>query len=363
MKRGSRLMIILVVVIVILVAAAFFVLRGSGMTGSAAPTPTTIPMVNIVYVKQPINRDDQIKDDAIEVKPYYGNPSAKMIQDKSLVVGKYAIFPLSQGLPITSDMLADRPGLEQPGSMAAKVVSPGLVAISIPISPLGLISYGLRDGDRVNVIATTRFVDVDPSFQAKLPNYTAVVTGPGFLPDTLPVLSSKISSGGDTSAQGRAELDPTLNQAIYLQPSESQRPRLVSQMILQNIQVLHVGDFPYLDTANSTGGSTTTSTAAQAPADAQAAAPGGPTPVPSPTPLPPTNVTLIVSPQDALALTYLMNSDAQFTLVLRAPDDTTHIETEATTLQYLLSQYAIPVPAKLPYVMDNAPAATTSAPN
>ena len=67
-------------------------------------------------------------------------------------------------------------------------------------------------------------------------------------------------------------------------------------------------------------------------------------------------------PQDALALTYLMNSDAQFTLVLRAPDDTTHIETEATTLQYLLSQYAIPVPAKLPYVMDNAPAATPSAP-
>jgi len=64
-------------------------------------------------------------------------------------------------------------------------------------------------------------------------------------------------------------------------------------------------------------------------------------------------ITVIVTPQDAVALTYLMYSGTKFTLTLRAPDDTTRVETEAATLQYLLSQYAIPVPAKLPYVMDN----------
>ena len=62
-------------------------------------------------------------------------------------------------------------------------------------------------------------------------------------------------------------------------------------------------------------------------------------------------ITLIVSPQDAVALTYLMYGGAKFTFTLRAPDDSTRIETEAATLQYILSQYAIPVPAKLPYVM------------
>jgi len=340
MKRGSRLLIVLVVIIVILVVAFLFVVQRGGLVGGAAPTQTAIPMVNIVFVKQPISRDDQIKDDSIEVRPIPGNPNSKMVTDKAQVIGKYAVFPLAQGMPITTDMIADRPGLEQPGSMAAKVVSPGLVAISIPISPLGLVAYGLRDGDRVNVIATTRFIDVDPGFQSKLPNFTAIVTGPGFVPDTLPALSASIKSGGEPSQQGRAELDPTLNQALYLQPSEPQRSRLVSQMILQNIQVLHVGDFPLTDAV-----------ATQAAPDTQ---PVGATPVPTPVPPLPKNVTLIVSPQDALALTYLMNSDAQFTLVLRAPDDTTHIETEATTLQYLLSQYAIPVPAKLPYVMDNA---------
>ena len=335
MKRGSLVLIFLVVVIVALIAVAFFVFQRSGLSGGAAATQTSVPMVNIVFVKQPINRDDQIKDDSIEIRPIPGNPTAKMITDKTQVIGKYAVFPLAQGLPLTTDMIADRPGLDQPGSLAAKVVSPGLVAISIPISPLGLVEFGLKDGDRVNVIATTRFIDVDPSFQSKLPNYTAIVTGPGFVPDTLPVLSASIKSGGDGSAQGRAELDPTLNQALYLVPSEQQRSRLVSQMILQNIQVLHVGTFPLGD---------------QGPAPTPE--PG--TPVPAPTPVPtPSSVTLIVSPQDALALTYLINSNAQFTLVMRAPDDTTHIETEATTLQYLLSQYAIPVPAKLPYVMDN----------
>jgi len=212
------------------------------------------------------------------------------------------------------------------------------VAISIPISRLNSVAYGIRDGDRVNVIATTMFIDVDANFQSKLPNYTAKVTGPGFVPDTLPVLSASVVSGAAGSEQGRAELDPTINQALYLVPSESQRPRLVSQMILQDIQVLHLGDF------------TLASQDAQASQPDQAA--GGPTPTPSPAVMPDL-ITVIVTPQDAVALTYLMYSGTKFTLTLRAPDDTTRVETEAATLQYLLSQYAIPVPAKLPYVMDN----------
>ena len=199
---------------------------------------------------------------------------------------------------------------------------------------LGLLAYGIKDGDRVNIISTSMFLDVDPNFQSKLPNYTAKVTGPGFVPDTAPVLSANVVSGGAGSEQGRAELDPTINQALYLVPSEAQRPRLVSQMILQNIQVLHVGSFSLA------------STQAAQPADANA--------TPAPTVELPDMITLIVSPQDAVALTYLMYSGAKFNLTLRAPDDTTRIETEAATLQYLLSQYAIPVPAKLPYVMDNS---------
>lgn len=343
MKRGSRILLFLVLAIIILIAVAFIVLgRGAGGFLSAntpAPTPQS---VSIVIVGQPINRDDEIKKEALSTMQIpQGGLTDKMITDPQSVVGKYALFPLAQGLPITADMLSDRPGMNQPGSEAAKVVSPGLVAISMPIDLLSSVAFGIRDGDRVNVIATTKFIDVDATFQSRLPNYTAQVTGTGFVPDALPVLSASVVSGDKASQQGRAELDPTINQALYLVPSEDQRPRLVSQMILQDIQVLHMGKFDL---------------PSQAPvqqADPAAAAPAANgQPIPTPVPVVPTIITLIVTPQDAVALTYLMNSGTKFTLVLRAPDDTSRVETEAATLQYLLSQYAIPVPAKLPYVMD-----------
>jgi Flp pilus assembly protein CpaB len=343
MKRGSRILLFLVVVIVILIAVALFVFGRGGNLFSTAPTPTP-PLVSIVIVGQPINRDDQIKEESLSTLQLpQTSVKEKMITDKQAVVGKYAMFPLAQGLPLTTDMVSDRPGMNQPGSDASKIISPGLVAISIPISRLSSLVYGIRDGDRVNVIATTLFIDVDAAFQSSLPNFTAKVTGVGFVPDTLPVITVGIASGGPASAEGRAELDPTLNQALYISPSEPQRPRLVSQMILQDIQVLHVGNFTL---------------AGQEP---QKAVEGQPAPTPAPVP-PPDSITLIVSPQDAVALTYFMNSGTQFNLTLRAPDDTTRVETEAATLQYLLSQYAIPVPAKLPYAMEGRLAMPTSTP-
>jgi pilus assembly protein CpaB len=333
MNRGSRILLFLVVIIVIFVAVAFLLLSRGGNPFAQAPTATP-PLVSVVIVGQPINRDDEIKKESLSTMQLpQTNVTEKMITNPDLVVGKFALFPLAQGLPITSDMISDRPGMNQPGSEAARIISPGLVAVSVPISRLGSMVYGIKDGDHVNVIATTLFVDVDATFQSSLPNFTAAVTGVGFVPDTLPKLSAEIVSGGPTSAQGRAELDPTLNQALYIVPSEAQRPRLVSQMILQNIQVLHVGNF---------------SLGSQEP---QQVAEGQPTPTAVPQPIPDA-ITLIVSPQDAVALTYLINTGTQFTLTLRAPDDPTHVETEAATLQYLLSQYAIPVPAKLPYAIE-----------
>jgi pilus assembly protein CpaB len=60
----------------------------------------------------------------------------------------------------------------------------------------------------------------------------------------------------------------------------------------------------------------------------------------------------MVSPQDAVTLTYLIYSGATITLSLRNPNDKTPItQPDAAMLEYLLTQYNIPVPAKLPYSM------------
>jgi len=64
---------------------------------------------------------------------------------------------------------------------------------------------------------------------------------------------------------------------------------------------------------------------------------------------PPDILTLIVSPQDAVALNYLMYTGADLSLALRASGDDAVIETQAVTLQFLLDNYRIPVPSRQAY--------------
>ena len=103
-------------------------------------------------------------------------------------------------------------------------------------------------------------------------------------------------------------------------------------MILQNVAVMKLGSFP-LEQAQPA--------ADQANADAQAAQPQEV----------PDIVTLIVTPQDSVTLSYLVYGGAKITMSLRNVLDDSRVATEAATLQFLLSQYNIPVPAKLPYAM------------
>jgi pilus assembly protein CpaB len=337
----SKLLLVIVFLILILSVAAYFVLSGTFTLGGGAAAETPAPELStIVVLAQPVARDDLIVDAALEEIPYPPDKiTASMFRTKAEVADiYYARYPLVQGQPLTRELTSERPGVLQEGSEVAKTIPPGMTAISLPISRLGAVGFALRDGDRVNVIITTSFVELDTSFQSQTPNYTAGVIGTGFLPEQLPVLTMTISSGGEASAYGRAELEPTLNQAVYVIPSESQRPRLVSQMILQNIQVLHLGAF------NLTGDQTAVAVAGSS--TEEAAPVEGEEPPPPPVP---EIVTLIVSPQDAVSLTYLLYSKANITLALRSPDDPNLIDTESVTLQYLISQYNVALPAKLPF--------------
>jgi pilus assembly protein CpaB len=174
------------------------------------------------------------------------------------------------------------------------------------------------------------FVDVDPAFQTVLPNFTSVLTGTGFIENQLPVLSVSAVSAEQASRQGRVELDPTLQQPFYAVPSEQQRPRLVCQMILQDVVVLKLGNFetqaPSTDDPNAT----------PSPAQAQQQ-------------VSPDIVTLMVNPQDSISLNYFVYSGATLSLSLRNPNDTSRFAAEAATLTSLLTQYNISLPSKLPY--------------
>ena len=207
------------------------------------------------------------------------------------------------------------------------------VAAAIPTNRLSLVGYGVNDGAHVNVNACMLFVDVDPAYQSALPNLTSLVTGTGFLENQLPVLSAEavvtLEDGTHPTRQGRIELDPTLQQPFYIVPGEAQRPRLVCQMVLQDVVVMKLGNFALQ--APSTDPNATPS-----PAQAQQQAS-------------PDIVTLMVNPQDSISLNYFVYSGAMLTMSLRNPNDTSRFAAESATLTSMLTQYNISLPSKLPY--------------
>jgi pilus assembly protein CpaB len=342
MRRG-RVVIAVILILVVGAALLFFVLRMMFNTNTtqspAVPTPN---MVSIIVVAQSIPQGAKIEENMLDTMaiPQDKLTSFEYSADRmGEVVGKYARLALEPGMPITTSMLAESAtDIVSTGPQWVSVIPQGQTAISIPVSRLSAVAYGVADGSHVNVIACMLFIDVDSNYQTALPNFTGLVTGPGFMQGSLPVLTSNISGAGGTAGvkQGRVELEPSLQQPVFVFPSEEQRPRQVCQMIIQDTVVMKLGNFSLNPTTAATSG------------DAAATAQPAPETVDT---RPPDIITLVLSPQDAITLTYLVYNGSRLTLTLRGAGDQSRIATEAATLQYILSQYNIPIPAKLPYTV------------
>lgn len=348
-KRRGRAFIAIAIVLLVLIGLAFLatkLLSGGGLAGLipganpvqepqvATPTPE-VRMVNIVIATQKISRGSEITEQYVAEVPFPEDQfvEGSFIQNIEQVIGTRAKQDVDAQIPITMSMLVDP---NESNSPAAFQIPRGQVAIPIPVSKLSAVAYGLTGGDHVNVIVTIMMVDLDAEFQSKLPNTTGLVIAPGPTAEGGPVAASSSITVSQGSIAGRIELDPVLNQAIYVIPNEAQRPRMVSQTLIQDAIVLQVGDFTQVQEPVA---APTDEAAAEAPAEAAA-------------PVLPDTVTLIVNPQDAVTLNYLILSGAKLNLVMRGAGDNDRIATEAVTLQYILDFYGIPNPAKLPYGME-----------
>lgn len=363
MRRG-RIFFLLALIIVVAIGLVYLLFsRGiifprAESTGEPGVeqlfTPTPVSTTKVVVVTQRVARGEIITADKLELIDHPSDLVLPIMYTQiEDVVGKMARYTLDPYTIVTSALVTDSP-ITELGSDDALFISPGMVAVSIPISRLSSISYAPQRGDHVNVIVTMLFVDLDPSWQTKLPNWTGNVIGPsggGVLEDGTSLTIEDVTTllaqpFRGPSEQGRAETDQLMNQTLYILPSEPQRPRLVSQTLIQDVIVLQMGNF--LTPAEKTA------LEATAPAPTATPEPGAEQPqqeaaTPTPMPAPPDVITLIVSPQDAVTLNYLVYSGAQLTLALRNPNDALADGTEAVTLSYLLDQYNIPIPVKLPY--------------
>jgi len=349
MRRGRTLIFVFLIVLIIAGGGGFVLYTQYQSAQQAAIANATPAFVEVYIAGQNIPAGGTITPDllaTIKVAPENVVEVMYTLEEQPALVGRVAKFQLDQGVVITSSMIGDSSSsVAISGPSWAALIPSGMTAMSIPSDRFSLSAYSINNGAHVNLNACFLFIDIDPTFQSALPNLTAALTGTGFVTEGTPAVLT-LGVGAASTAQGRLELDPSLQQPYYLLPSEAQRPRMVCQTIAQDIVVMKVGDFSRDEGATIT----TPSVPPQVDANGNAVqvAPS------------PDIVTLIVTPQDAITLTYLLNinragtTQTRLSMTLRNPSDQARQATEAATLQFLLSQYNIPIPAKLPYALQPA---------
>jgi Flp pilus assembly protein CpaB len=358
--RRARVLILFAIILLLGAAALYLIIsRGGGDEPDPNATPEGVIPSDIVFVAiaaQDIARGTRIPDDGIVmsrmpanmvVETMISGPDEEGIRAR--VVDRIARQDIGRGVPITEKMLTDSSGdLLAGGSDAALAIPPGYTAISIPINRLSGIAYAVRDGDMIDVLVTMMLVDVDPDFQSILPNFSTIIAASGGTEEfPAPSLTGSVQAfaeegKGDRFFLGKVEEEEETGQIFHLVPQEEQRPRVVTQRLVENARVLHVGTFA-LDEGDA-------ASAAAAPAEGVGAPPppeGQQAAVIETQP--PDIITLIVTPQDALALNWAIKTGTHMTLTLRAPNDTEVTETTSVTLQYLIESYDVTIPTKLPY--------------
>lgn len=268
MRKGRIFFIIALILILGLAAVAIFYFRILQPAPSEEVTEVVVTpevdLVEVIVVTQQTPRGYLLNETVLGVIEI---PRTMLIEgyftDMAQVVGRQARVDLDANMLLTSSMVVDSPDqLSTTGSLAALSIPRGMVAISIPINRLSSVSYAPQPGDHVNVIATLLMVDLDTDYQSVTPNQSAAVigAGPGVIIGAetaeevaieantdMTKVTGQTVSGGPSSLLGRTEIDPLLEQTLYAVPSEGQRPRLVSQTLLQDAIVLGVGDFPLTD--------------------------------------------------------------------------------------------------------------------
>lgn len=328
MRRG-RILIFLIMIVLIGAVLLYFAYTQLG--AAVTPQPTAAALTEVYFAAQNIPQGTEITQEMLgkfSIPPENVAEVMFTAGEESALVGQTARFTLEQGVVLTASMVGTGP-VEISGPTWAVQIPSGMVAATIPTDRLSLVGYGVDDGAHVNVNACMLFVDIDPAYQSIVPNYLSVMKDVFFPPEGgQPIMSLDATSS--SQPQGRAEIEPTFQKPLYVVPSESQRPRLVCQMILQDVVVLKLGNF-----------------GAPAPTDPNAT----PSPAQAEQQASPDIVTLMVNPQDSIALNYFIYSGARLSMSLRNPNDTSRFAAESATLTSLLTQYNISIPSKLPYAM------------
>ena len=359
MRRG-RVFILFALILLVGAVAAFLVLGGigSGDDPEVVAAPTPIGEAEIVIAAQNIARGKLIPPEAVITSPFPADYKVEtMLDDPGQVIGKRARMDIARGVPITENMITDQAGDLLPvGSDASIAIPEGFTAIAMPMDRFSGVAFAIREGDQVDVLVSLLLVDLDTEFQSELPNEGMFLFSPeGELLNAISCRLIETNEAGELVCAagerppvvGLLQFDDISGQDFFAGPSGPQRPRLVTQRLISSATVLGVGDFPLEQLENLV---TVVAVAEEEGVGAPAGGQAQGAEVEQPVIQPPDIITLIVTPQDALALNWAINGGLDLTLTLRSPNDPTpELDTDSVTLQFLIDNYDIAIPSKLPY--------------
>ncbi len=314
------------------------------------PLPTPTPVINLVPVvvaKTDLPVGTQLRPDLLTVEERPDSNIALQggytFDDIEAIIGSYVRVPISKDQAVLRPMLALNPSdLSQFGSDLGLYVENGRVAVAFPIDALSGAAYAMRPGDNVDVLMSLSLVKADEEFNTPLPNVVsrvdaeALANGQSFLlPEAL---------------QGRLELVPQLDIVAEIVPGTNtfpgfepgqQIPRRVTQLTVQNAQVLWVGTWkdPRILEKEEEQANDVQPVGAEGDGSGETAViQPTPTPLPQRFDNPPDLVILSLPAQDALSLKWALEVGLDLTLVLRAQGDTTPFTTTSVSLPQIIEQ-------------------------
>ncbi len=318
MQGRGRFFIIFGVVLLglVIVGALLIVALQSRGRGTPTPPPSEGPetvatevvpeMQEVVVALQNIGEGEKIRPDAVGVRSVeVSELPEKPILDPSDVIGKLAWRDIYQKQPLTEDMVIAVEDVQKLGWLASPLIPSGRVAVAFPVSQLSSVNYAIQPGDRVDVLISGSFLDVDPDSQIETP---------------------LLYEGGEDCQPG-------------CQVVGQQVQRYFTQLTIDDAQVLGLGTWGV----------------PPKPVEEEAAAEGEGEPGAGEAELPSAynTIILIVTPQDAAVLKYLRENRYAIDLALRSRDDADKHEPEAVTLEYIMRRFRISPPTKLPYRAQN----------
>ncbi|MBN1439571.1 MAG: hypothetical protein JW929_09190 [Anaerolineales bacterium] len=317
-----RMLLILALVIFVVAGVVYILLQGFPGTQKPTPTPELSPYT-IIFVAQDIPAGSTITADSLVEGPWPRDmPLPGLVTDMSAVVGKRARIDLRRGEPIFSSQVVESgAAVSDTASATALKITPGKVAIAVPMNRLTGVAYAIGNGDHIMIIASMRFISLDKEFQTEMPNNVLLVG----IDSEGKITFTQIQSGKIFKESPLSDI----LLATYYTPIEPQRPRLVSAVIVSDARVLSVG------------------TVSRPVAAATPAAGGGAAAaVPSSTP----DILVIeVTPDEALAVNFVMRLYADLTYALRSAGDTSVISVESMDLERLMTDFKIELPNTLSY--------------